>query len=235
MTLFEHLPDNNNLILYLDLSTYCNAGCPQCDRTDIYGGGLDKKPWLENTMWDLEMIKNAYSDLTGIEKVILCGTWGDPMMVKEVDKIISYFRDRDLIVQINTNGGTRDVMWWYKLGKIMPSPNRITFDVDGVEEWMHQKYRRKVNLGKVLENLEAFTLGGGHAVAHCIVFEHNENHLIEIRDLCYSRGATHVTFQKSNRDFNKEGGKAFYFINEHGDRESLKRSTQLLQVESDEL
>lgn len=230
MTLFEHLPDNNELVIYLDLSTYCNAGCPQCDRTDIYGGGLDKKPWLTNTMWDLDMIKKAYSDVEGIGKVILCGTWGDPMMVKDIKEIIEYFRSRDLCVQANTNGGTREPMWWYKLGKNMADPNRITFDIEGTTQEMHSRYRRKVSLEKALENMEAFSLGGGHAVAHCIVFEHNENFLEEIRDMCYARGATHVTFQKSNRNFNRENGHAFYFINENGERDSLRRSTKELNI-----
>ena len=47
------------LSAFLDISTYCNAACPQCHRTDRKG--LGKIDWLPLIFWDLDKFKRAYS------------------------------------------------------------------------------------------------------------------------------------------------------------------------------
>ena len=226
MTLFR---DTKQLTIYLDLSTYCNAGCPQCNRTNWYAGGLNKNVWIPNVMWDLDRVKRAYPPGSNIFKATICGTWGDPMMVKDIDKIIYYFLENDVEISLNTNGSLREPMWWYTLGRNMNEYDvfsKITFDVDGINQDMHSRYRRKTDLDKVLENMESYTLGGGIARAHTIVFEHNEDYLKEIRDLVLEKGAREIDFQKSNRKFGHDGGMEFRFKDENGQQATLRRSTR---------
>ena len=220
--------DIEKIDLYLDLSTFCNAGCPQCNRTDRYG--LSKWAWIPNKMWTIGRIKKAYPKELSIGKVTMCGTWGDPFMVKDIDKMIYYFLEIGCDVKVNTNASMRDTYFWYELAARAKELGNLEvfFDVDGTTPEMHAHYRRKTDLNQVLDNMEAFTLAGGVARVHTIVFEHNEKHLKEIREMVMLRGATEVTFQKSNRDFTRD---EFWFEDENGTRQVLRRSHADLQKE----
>ena len=49
---------NNNLKVMFDISTRCNAGCPQCHRTDT--NNVSKKvSWLPDVVWSFENFKKA--------------------------------------------------------------------------------------------------------------------------------------------------------------------------------
>ena len=47
------------LRIMVDVTTRCNAGCPQCHRTDL--NGLKAKSWLPDITWNLEQFMTAYS------------------------------------------------------------------------------------------------------------------------------------------------------------------------------
>ena len=51
--------DSNDLSVFMDISTYCNAGCPQCHRTD--NNGLGKVDWLPLVQWTIDQFKTAFS------------------------------------------------------------------------------------------------------------------------------------------------------------------------------
>ena len=225
------LRKENNLRLYIDPSTYCNAGCPQCDRTDHKSGGLRKFDWIPNRMWTPERIKRVYPPDLPVYEVFICGTYGDPFMVKGIEEMIYYFLGNGWRVTVNTNGGTHDDFYWYELGARVRENShrdnpkmRVVFDVDGTTNEMHAKYRRFVDLGLVLSHMEAFVMGGGFAETHTIVFEHNQHALREIKEMCRERGATTCLFQKSNRAFFNDDGQEFRFYNENNEQETLRRS-----------
>ena len=46
------------LDVFLEISTFCNAGCPQCHRTNP--DGLDKADWLPLVNWSIEQFKKVY-------------------------------------------------------------------------------------------------------------------------------------------------------------------------------
>ena len=82
--------ERGDLCLWLDLSTYCNARCPQCHRTDA--DGLGKAKWLPLTQWSIEEFKKMFpvETMTHIKSFDMCGTWGEPVMNKDIFKIIKY-------------------------------------------------------------------------------------------------------------------------------------------------
>ena len=45
------------LDVFLEISTFCNAGCPQCHRTNP--DGLDKADWLPLVNWNIEQFKKV--------------------------------------------------------------------------------------------------------------------------------------------------------------------------------
>ena len=47
------------LNLFVDITTRCNAGCPQCHRTDL--NNVSKKvSWLPDINWDIDTFIKAY-------------------------------------------------------------------------------------------------------------------------------------------------------------------------------
>jgi len=214
----------NDLTAWLDLTTYCNARCPQCHRNDP--NGLGKAKWLPLVQWNLEQFKKAYppSSMKIIEQFEICGTWGDPIMVKDIYEICSYIiHNSDCKIQINTNGGVRDKNWWFTLGVLGYEDRiRVIFDVEGINQEMHSKYRRNVDFNKLCENAREFTSAGGEAEGHIIVFKHNEDYVEEITDMCLNKlGMRNVIVQYSNRFFD---GPVFEFLDEQGNKQTLEEA-----------
>jgi len=212
-------------IAWIDISTYCNAGCPQCHRTDP--NGLGKIGWLPLIQWSFESFKKAWTieNLNAISQFEICGTWGDPLMCKDIYKICEYIiKESDVSILMNTNGGMRDDDFWWELG-LLGNKNRmqIIFDVEGINQEMHSHYRRKVNFEKLKQNIQSFTAAGGNALAHVIVFKHNEDYIEQILDMCYNElDMTHHVVQLSNRF--GESGKEEY-IDEKGNPFILEESS----------
>ena len=110
------------LSVFVDISTYCNAGCPQCHRTENKKGGLRKVDWLPLIRWSLEDFKKAYTEdlIRATYTWEICGTWGDPIMNKDMYDIAKYILsvNPETLVTIDTNGSVRPLSWWKKLGEL---------------------------------------------------------------------------------------------------------------------
>jgi len=192
---------DSKLVAWIDLTTHCNAGCPQCHRTDP--NGLGKVGWLPLLRWDLAQFKNAYPPkvLSMIGRFEICGTWGDPIMVKDILEICKYIIDNsEAYIQLNTNGGMRNEDWWWNLGIISKNRMQVIFDVEGINQEMHSHYRRKVNFETLKLNIQSYTAAGGNAFAHIIIFKHNQDYIEQILDMCYNElEVTDHLVQPSNR------------------------------------
>ena len=176
--------------VFLDISTKCNASCPQCHRTNP--NGLGQADWLPEVEWTLDQFKDAFppSVLWQIPKFDMCGTWGDPLMNRHVDDIIDYIlQNSDSYLYINTNGSLRGDEWWWNLGKRSRKRVDVVFDIDGTTQEMHAKYRVGTNLSRILSNMETYTTAGGIASVRTIVFQHNEEYLEDIEKLSREYGA----------------------------------------------
>ena len=216
--------DLKGITVWLDISTFCNAACPQCHRTDP--NGLDKMDWLPLKKWDLEEFVNAFpaGSMDRIGKFWLCGTWGDPLMSKDLLEMCKHIIDHsNATIHINTNGGLRSPSWWEKLGSYCGDRLLIYFDIDGINNEMHAKYRRGVELDKVLENMEAISNTPANVKAFIILFKHNENYTYDMMNLAKMYGANECYVIKSDRFLvnNK-----FRFVNEDGEEEFLEEMTR---------
>tara|TARA_B100001113_G_C21087408_1_gene612750 strand:+ start:669 stop:1481 length:813 start_codon:yes stop_codon:yes gene_type:complete len=210
----------------LDLSTFCNASCPQCHRTDP--NGLGKMPWLPLIKWSLDDFAKKFppGSIDFVTNFEICGTWGDPIMSKDIGKICKYIIDNSKsAIHLNTNGGMRTPEWWKDLGDYCGNRLTVYFDVDGIDNEMHQKYRRGVDLEVVLDNMEALSVTKAHTKAFVIMFKHNQDHVHEIRELCRMYGATEVYIIKSDRFLVNN---RFEFINEKGEKDVLEEITKNL-------
>lgn len=214
--------------VFLDISTYCNAGCPQCHRTNE--NGLGKADWLPLIRWDLKTFQKAFpaEEMKNIESFKFCGTWGDPIMCKEFLEMCKYIiESSDASISVDTNGSIRDSEWWWVLGLMCGGRLTVVFDVDGINQDMHHKYRRFTDLNKVLENMETLSQTRSHARSQTILFKHNQDYKEEIMNLVKSHGSEKHSFVISDRfDGHNIVDNKRFFINENGEEEYLQRADQ---------
>lgn len=221
---FDKLYNDNELSLWLDISTHCNAKCPQCHRTNA--DGLQKVDWLPVIQWSLEEFKKAFTpnNLSHIDRIDICGTWGDPMMNKDIFKIVEYIMNySNCKILINTNGSIRNADWWWKFGLLGRERITVMWAIDGVTQEQHSLYRQDTDLDIVLDNMETFTSAGGISQVFTVVFEHNERDIYNIASLVKERAAQDIFFVPSNR-FKRNSNK-FEFIDKAGELKFLKKSS----------
>jgi MoaA/NifB/PqqE/SkfB family radical SAM enzyme len=207
----------------MDISTYCNAGCPQCHRT--HKTGLGKADWLPLIQWDIEQFKQAItpSDFKDIQRISFVGSWGDCIMNKDIFQIIEYIISYGCPVDIETNGSIRDEAWWWNLGVMAGEKLFVRFDVDGIDQEMHAKYRRFTSLQKVLDNMLTLSQTKSRVGTQTVVFKHNQDYLKEILQLCKEYGSQSHTNVISDRFYNGNSvGRKFFFTNENGEEEFLE-------------
>lgn len=169
-------------IAWVDLSTYCNAACPQCHRTGVSTG--KKQNWLPLIQWSLECFKRRFDDMKLIKEFEFCGTWGDPVMNKDLLEICRYIiENSNATIDISTNGSIRDEDWWWELGSICRERLRVVFAIDGINQEMHEKYRQNTDLEKIKKNAIMLSHTPAKIKIHTILFKHNEKYCQAIRDM----------------------------------------------------
>ena len=218
----------------IDITTHCNAKCPQCSRIDSWSGGLNKVKELPLVHWTLPEIQQCYTteQLKGVEFIHMSPTWGDPMMNPDIYDITDHILEslpRNSTLSISTNGSMRDEDFWWKFGYLAIKHSskffRVVFCIDGIDQDMHSKYRRNTNLQKVLNNMLSFS-DNGRSIVHSqsIIFKHNQDYIKEIGELSKQYGSNQHTLIKSNRFIMDDEGnyKEWHFLNEHGKQESFE-------------
>jgi MoaA/NifB/PqqE/SkfB family radical SAM enzyme len=197
------------LDVFLEISTFCNAGCPQCHRTNP--NGLDKADWLPLVNWSIEQFKKVYPPhkMYLYKQMDICGSWGDPVMNKDIFEIIEYITSHGVWVNMSTNGSIRDEEWWFNLGVIGGHRLAVQFCIDGSTQEMHELYRRKTDLQKILNNMESFSQTRAQPKVFTVRFKHSEPYLKDIQELSKAYGAHKWTGILSNRFQFDTGGKVF--------------------------
>ena len=172
--------------LELELTSRCNAACPQCPRQmNKYVAGLDHKRELT-----LENLKSwiPKETLNSLKEVIFKGTFSEPLMSKNIEEIISWISsETSASIKIHTNGSLRDNNFWTWLGKNLPKNSNVIFALDGLED-THHLYRVNTNFTKIIENAKTFINNGGTASWQFIVFKHNEHQLDSAKKIAISMG-----------------------------------------------
>jgi MoaA/NifB/PqqE/SkfB family radical SAM enzyme len=195
--------DNHIRSIHLELTSKCNAACPMCARN--VRGGADN-PLLPLTELTLDDIRHMFPDpLTGIlselDHIIICGTYGDPIIARDLLPILSYLRSirPTMTFSINTNGSARTVKWWHELGGLLQTRrNVVAFGIDGLADTNHL-YRRHTTFGKIIENVQAYIAAGGVADWVFMPFRHNEHQVDAARDMATRMGFRRFTMRYTTR------------------------------------
>jgi MoaA/NifB/PqqE/SkfB family radical SAM enzyme len=186
----------------LEITSYCNAACPQCPRNDN-GVGINKRMPLchiSRTVIDQTFNKELCGRL---HQIFFCGSYGDPIMHPEFLDILKDFRNKNptLWLYIHTNGGVHDPEYWTEVARIINGYGQIDFGIDGLKDTLHL-YRKNVKYNKVIENAQAFINAGGKAQWNFIVFRHNQHQVERVQQLGKQLGFFNVLIRKTGRFFN---------------------------------
>ena len=169
--------------LEFSLTSYCQARCPTCPRTNEETGYPE--PWLKLQHTDFDLFKKTtqnsiYWKEHKLRSVKFCGEYGDPMMHPKVEDFISYCLDNNAEeVIVNTNGGLRNPDWYMKMGERYGQRLTIVFGIDGTDAHVNNLYRVDVDWYRAMDNLRAYSNSPGRAVWQFIVFEHNYHQMDE--------------------------------------------------------
>ena len=216
--------------IQIELTTHCNAKCPQCGRFDIYGDVL-KDLRLQHI--NLDIIQNLPIDnMQNLKTITFNGNYGDPLMHPQINEIIKKFKNQQ--IRINTNGSIRDKIWWGNLAKYKNV--KVVFGIDGLED-THHLYRRNTNFKKIIENAKSFIDNGGRANWQFIIFKHNEHQVDEAKKLSQDMGFESIRFQYSDRflknnKYNVYSDKKLIYVLEPASKQ--KTIHQLIDAEHNE-
>lgn len=184
----------NVIKVQVEVTNYCQARCPQCAREKLIGKDIstNESPYtfeLNNSYVTLEQFKGWFDkdDWDDLKLIDICGSYDEPCTNPELLKIVEWIITSDLFnknlqVNIATNGGVRDKQFWTKLGELTHlhrdtrgAPRiRVVWGIDGLEDTNHL-YRRNVNWNKLQENFRTYIAAKGNAYWQFIYFKHNEH------------------------------------------------------------
>jgi len=174
--------------LQLEITNFCNASCPSCERAttqkqlnDYHLDLTDLQKWLD------------FGSLKSLQKVHLCGNIDEPTLHPDLIDIVKWI---PVTTWVATNGGAREDKFWTELGKL---DCMVVFGIDGLSDTNHL-YRRNVNWKKLERNFRTFIDAGGTAAWQFIVFEHNNHQIEEARALSLHEGFSHFFTVETTRN-----------------------------------
>jgi hypothetical protein len=175
----EHIKE-----IHVEPTTVCQAECVMCARTVLNYHSTNKSLNTELTLNKFqELTKNLIGNL---EKILFCGTLGDPASCVELLDIIKWAQEKNpnLVIGINTNGAIRNTQWWKELAYYTNKNiySYVVFSIDGLEDTNHI-YRKNVKWKKLIENVQSYIAAGGVAQWDMLVFDHNKHQVDEAREL----------------------------------------------------
>jgi MoaA/NifB/PqqE/SkfB family radical SAM enzyme len=193
----------NNITEYqLEITTYCNAACPQCPRNNN-GSGVN--PYLKLEHLPRDVIDKAFpAELCSrLKQIFFCGSYGDPIMHPDFLGILRDFRNKcpTLWLYIHTNGGAYDTQYWQEMAEIIGDHGQVDFNIDGLEDTNHL-YRRNTDFEKIISNAQAYIDAGGRAVWNYIVFQHNQHQVESARQLSQQLGFREFKHRATGRFLN---------------------------------
>ncbi|GJL61927.1 MAG: radical SAM protein [Nitrospirales bacterium] len=120
----------------------CNARCPVCETGK---GDMQRKTGF----LDEDLYKEFIDNVAPTTAVLLYYFMGEPFMHRSSYDMIRYARDKGIYVESCTNGDFVDPE-----GVIYSDINKISFQLGGMDNATHQRYRIRSKLDKAVGNLE---------------------------------------------------------------------------------
>jgi sulfatase maturation enzyme AslB (radical SAM superfamily) len=212
--------------VHIELSSNCNARCPQCPRNFHgleYNAGYDVRSM---TLAEFQTILKP-EFIAQLDNVLFNGNLGDFMMAQDAVEIVQYLlaNNKRLFIDIVTNGSARDTDFWKSLASCQV---RIEFALDGLED-THSIHRQDTQFNRVLKNAQAYINAGGFAIWKFIKFEHNEHQIEEARELSKTMGFQGIKIVDHGRNlgpiFDRHGNYLRHLSKPYGETDPNNKNT----------
>jgi MoaA/NifB/PqqE/SkfB family radical SAM enzyme len=174
-------------VLHLEPTDVCQAACCLCLRETDQHFRKDQQHHLDmdkiTKVFDVDRIKQ-------LDKMFMCGNYGDPAAGKHTLEIYKEFRKLNpgIVLGMNTNGGLQNTLWWHELGLMFYQlKDYVVFSIDGLED-TNEVYRKNVVWSKVMANVEAFVSAGGSAHWDMLIYQHNQHQVDACEQLARNIG-----------------------------------------------
>lgn len=190
-------------VLHLEPTDVCQAACPLCARETDPKFNKNQKNHLT-----ISQILRVFPEknIKKLEKMFMCGVYGDPAAGKHTLDIYRYFRqlNPNIVLGMNTNGALQTTFWWHGLAEIMNQPeDYCVFSIDGLEDTNHV-YRKNVDWEKLIANARAFIANGGSAHWDMLVYKHNQHQVEACEQLARDLGFKWFRAKVSKREFTEK-------------------------------
>ncbi len=190
--------------VHLEVTSHCNASCPQCPRNLEGGARNPNLPLTQLYLGDIERIFPV-AEFPALKRVQFCGNYGDAVMARDFLPNVRHIKRLYPKVKISlaTNGSLRPTDWWADVAEIV---DHCTFGIDGLAD-THMLYRRGTSFETVIENARAYIAAGGRAEWAYLIFKHNQHQVDEAYQLSRKLGF-HDFSAKATSRFYRDGRKA---------------------------
>jgi MoaA/NifB/PqqE/SkfB family radical SAM enzyme len=132
--------------LYLEITNRCNLLCETCPRT------FEALEPPADMSWAL--FQSIVDQVPGVVRVVLHGV-GEPMLVKELPRMIRYLKERGIYVLFNTNG---TLLAPRKRREIIDTGlDELRVSLDAAEAKSFLKVRGKDMFDRIVRNVSEFT------------------------------------------------------------------------------
>lgn len=155
----------------LELTTLCNAKCQLCYRNYT----TFDQHYPANKVRPLEEVIRQLDTFPDLVWVRLVGTISEPTLYKHFFDLVKYIKQRNIRIEICTNGDTHNPDWWRELALLMNADDRVYFTICGSTQELHEIYRKNTRLDRILKNARAFRSENKNDYAQCIRFSYNSD------------------------------------------------------------
>ncbi|WP_341989875.1 radical SAM protein [Azorhizobium sp. AG788] len=139
------VPTRKPVCLYLETTNRCNLLCTTCPRTYA-----ELEPPADMS-W--ELFTSIVDQIPDLERAVLHGV-GEPMLVKDLPRMVRYLKDRGTYVLFNTNGTVLNDRNGRAL--IDAGLDELRVSLDAANAKSYKAVRGKDYFGRILKNVRAF-------------------------------------------------------------------------------
>ncbi len=145
VTTDSEIPEHEPVCLYLETTNRCNLLCTTCPRT------YEELEPPADMSW--ELFTSIVDQIPQLQRAVLHGV-GEPMLVKNLPRMVRYLKDRGTYVLFNTNGTVLNE----KNGRALIAAGldelRVSFDAANAKSYL--AIRGKNYFNRILKNVRAF-------------------------------------------------------------------------------
>ena len=141
----DAVPDHLPVCLYLETTNRCNLLCTTCPRTYA-----ELEPPADMS-WDL--FTSIVGQVPNVARAVLHGV-GEPMLVKDLPRMVRHLKDSGTYVLFNTNGTVLNLRNGRALIEAGLDELRVSFDASNAKSY--RAIRGKDYFNRILKNVRAF-------------------------------------------------------------------------------